>query len=297
MKNYHKYLNISEIETRWNFYITTVGYSKTDKNIHYPNTEQHPHDHGFSWNKGRILDGFYLVFIPFGRGYFESVDSPISEVDAGTCFILFPGKWHRYKPDPEIGWEEYWVGFKGDYPTYLMQEYFDQKNPVIRTGVNKEFLTLFTQLLSSVSQAQIGYPQAITGITLQIIAQLNRLKLMEKIQDDAESIWISQTIFLLQHQLNDNINIEKLAEKFPISYSKFRKLFKLHTGKSPNQYHLDLRLNKAKELLQESNMNIQEVGYQTGFESPYYFSRLFKKKYGYPPKFFRNQVKDTHPEQ
>src|SRR5690606_17354513 len=175
--------------------------------------------------------------------------------------------------------------------TYLMLEYFDQKNPVIKTGVNKEFLTLFTQLLSSVSQAQIGYPQAITGITLQIIAQLNRLKLIEKIQDDPESVWISQTIFLLQHQLNDNINVEELASKFPISYSKFRKLFKLHTGKSPNQYHLDLRLNKARELLQESNMSIQEVGYQTGFESPYYFSRLFKKKYGHPPKYFRNQGK------
>lgn len=289
MHNFHRYLNISDIEVEWDFYITTVGYSKTDRNIHYPNTGQHPKDHSFSWNKGRILKGFYLVFIPRGRGYFESVDFPMCEVEAGTCFILFPDKWHRYKPNTDFGWEEYWVGFKGTYPTYLMTQFFDQKNPVIRTGVNKELMDLFTQLLTHVSQAQIGYPQAITGVVLQILSQLNRVKLMEQIQEDPESIWISQTVFLLQHQLNSSVNIEQLAEKFPIGYSKFRKLFKIHTGKSPNQYHLDLRLNKAKELLKESNMTIQEIGFHTGFDSPFYFSRLFKKKYGQPPKFYRKR--------
>ncbi len=287
MENYHKYLNISKIERDWEFYITTVGYCKTNRNMHYPDTREHPKNYGFSWNKGRILDGYYIVFITSGSGVFESAETPPQEIEAGTCFILFPGVWHRYKPNPLIGWEEYWVGFDGSYPHHIMDKFFDVKNPFVNTGLNKELLAIFTQLLGTVSQAQIGYPQLIAGITMQLLGLLNRIKSTEKTENDAESVWISQAIFLLQHRLNDQINIEELAEKFPISYSKFRKAFKRLTGKSPNQYHLDLRLVKAEELLRNTNMSIKEIGYHTGFDSPYYFSRLFKEKFGVSPKIFR----------
>ncbi|MHC8950261.1 helix-turn-helix domain-containing protein [Sphingobacterium hungaricum] len=287
MENYHKYLNISELEKKWNFYITTVGYSKTEKNIDYPNPKDHPLDHGFSWNKGRILDGFYVVFITSGRGIFECESIGECAIHAGTCFVLFPGVWHRYKPDLTTGWEEYWVGFKGSYPQQLMESFFDQKVPIIKTGISNKLIAAFTDLLSTVHQAEIGYPQMITGQTLQIIAVLNRVKLMEEIKDDPESLWVSKVIFLLQHQLDRNLNIEELAAEFPISYSKFRKVFKSLIGVAPNQYHLELRLHKSKELLEEGNMSTKEIAYRTGFTSPHYFSRLYKKKFGFPPKVSR----------
>ncbi len=176
MENYHKYLNISKIERDWEFYITTVGYCKTNRNMHYPDTREHPKNYGFSWNKGRILDGYYIVFITSGSGVFESAETPPQEIEAGTCFILFPGVWHRYKPNPLIGWEEYWVGFDGSYPHHIMDKFFDVKNPFVNTGLNKELLAIFTQLLGTVSQAQIGYPQLIAGITMQLLGLLNRIK-------------------------------------------------------------------------------------------------------------------------
>ncbi|MEC5142922.1 AraC family transcriptional regulator [Chitinophaga sp. 212800010-3] len=287
MENYHKYLHISELERNWGFYVTTVGYCKTSKNARYPDTRQHPTDHGFSWNKGRILDGYYIVFITSGSGVVESAETSAQEVKAGSCFILFPGVWHRYRPNLLVGWEEYWVGFDGSYPQQVMNKFFNPKKPFINTGLNKELLAAFTQLLGTVSQAQIGYPQLIAGITMMILGVLNRTQLTEKTENDPESVWVSQAIFLLQHQLNNSVNIEELAGQFPISYSKFRKAFKRHTGQSPNQYHLGLRLDKAEELLKNTTLSIKEIGYHTGFESPYYFSRLFKKKFGVSPKAFR----------
>lgn len=289
MKNYHKYLNISEIEKEWGFFITTVGYSKTLKNMNYPDTDQHPANHGFSWNNGRILDAYYIVFITNGDGLFDSADTSTLEIKAGSCFTLFPDTWHRYKPNPRFGWEEYWVGFNGRYPREIMTKFFDPKDPVIKTGLNKELLLAFTQLLGMVSQAQIGYPQQIVGITMQILGILNKAKYKEDIENDPEAAWVSQAIFLLQHQLSEQINMEKLAGQFPISYSKFRKAFKKHTGKSPHQYHLDLRLNKATELLKNTKMTVKEVGYHTGFDSPYYFSRLFKEKFKVSSRAYRRQ--------
>jgi AraC-like ligand binding domain len=35
-------------------------------------------------------------------------------VDAGQVIFLFPGVWHRYRPDEKTGWDEHWVGFDGD---------------------------------------------------------------------------------------------------------------------------------------------------------------------------------------
>src|SRR5690606_25999689 len=268
MNNYHKYLHIDEIERDLGFYVTTVGYSKIDKNARYPEISGHPADHIFSWNKGRILDGYYIVFITSGNGVFESAKTPPHRIESGTCFILFPGVWHRYKPDPAFGWEEFWVGFNGDYPRHIMTKLFCPERPFVRTGVNKDLINAFTQLLSIVSQAQIGYQQIIAGVTLQVIGLLNRMTFTERSENDPEAIWVSKAIFELQRQLGNELYMEDLVAELPISYSKFRKLFKRLTGKSPNQYHLDLKLDKAEELLRSTNLSIKEIGYYIGFESP-----------------------------
>ncbi|WP_431216882.1 hypothetical protein ACQ86N_21385 [Puia sp. P3] len=91
MNNFHKYLAITELEETWGFYVTTVGYSRIEANQDYPHNQGHPLTHSFSWNKGRILNGYYLVFISKGKGVFESALSLSAEVEAGTCFFLFQG--------------------------------------------------------------------------------------------------------------------------------------------------------------------------------------------------------------
>ncbi|WP_262250033.1 AraC family transcriptional regulator [Parapedobacter soli] len=290
MDNYHKYLHISKIDKEWGFYVNTVGYCRTPKNIHYPSATEHPADHVFSWNKGRILDGYYVVFISSGSGVFESAETTPQIIEAGTCFLLYPGVWHRYKPNRNIGWEEYWVGFQGSYPAQIMEQFFTPKNPIVKTGLNKDLLVAFTNLLAAVSQAEMGYSQIVSGITLSILGLLNRINLTSSPKDDSESVWVSQAAFILQNRLSENINIEALVQKFPISYSKFRKSFKRLMGKSPNQYHLDLRLDKASELLGNTHLTIKEIGYHTGFESPYYFSRVFSAKFGMSPKAFRKNA-------
>jgi len=290
MSNYHKYLHISDIDKELGFYVTTVGYNKIERNMHYPDASQHPADHVFSWNKGRILDGYYIVFITAGSGVFESAKTPPQAVEPGVCFLLFPGIWHRYKPDPSHGWEEYWVGFNGSYPQHVMTRLFSPASPFIRTGLSKDLMNAFTQLLGTVVLSQAGYQQVIAGTTLQIIGLLNRILLTVQADDDPESLWVSKAILRLQNELANPIHMEDLVDEFPISYSKFRKSFKRITGKSPNQYHLDLRLEKAKELLATTRLTVTEIGYHTGFDSPFYFSRLFKKKFGISPKVLRRDT-------
>jgi AraC-like DNA-binding protein len=78
-----------------------------------------------------------------------------------------------------------------------------------------------------------------------------------------------------------------VARELNVSYSRFRALFRRCTGLSPAQYHLQLRIRRACELLEGSALRIKEVADRLGFESPYYFSRLFKKKTGVSPEAWR----------
>ena len=63
----------------------------------------HPSRYPFSWDLGRKLDEYQLVYIASGAGVFEAERVGTVRVIPGTVFLLFPGVWHRYKPDLASG--------------------------------------------------------------------------------------------------------------------------------------------------------------------------------------------------
>ena len=288
LSNYFKYLNTGPLEERWGFYITTVGHSHIHPNEHYPNNHAHPQNHSFSWNKGRILNGYYLIFISTGHGVFESALTEPVTVTAGTCFFLYPGVWHRYKPHANSGWEEYWVGFRGSFADELMNKgFFDAARPFLQPGQSPELLSLLHKLLATVRTSSAGYNQVIAGTTLEILGTLHAVSLLQEDEHDPTAKQISRARFMLEESLDKPVDMEKLVRELPMGYSKFRKAFKESTGESPNQYHLNLRLGRAKALLATTALSINEVAAQTGFDSLFYFSKLFKKKTGVSPRTYR----------
>jgi AraC-like DNA-binding protein len=103
---------------------------------------------------------------------------------------------------------------------------------------------------------------------------------LEQLMDYVESCWY-QPIF----------NVNKFSKEFGLSKSQlYRKLKKL-TGKSPNNFIREFRLNKALNLLYKQQRNIAEIAYETGFNSPEYFSKCFKDKYGILPSKYIQQHK------
>lgn len=287
LKNYFKYLNFSATEERWGTYVTTVGYSKTEPNDDYPN-QVHPESHQLTWNRGRILNDYYIVFISKGKGLFSSGLTPPTEISEGTCFFLFPGVWHRYKPDPRSGWEEFWIGFNGFYIEKLMDNgFFDSRLPLVPSSLNRDVLVLFQNIIESVQHSLPGYRQQIAGMTIQLLGIINTILQHHEYSHDPVEKMITKAKFVIQQSFEDHLDMEALAKSLPMGYSSFRKAFKRITGESPNQYHLNLRLKRAKNLLVTTVLNISEIAYQTGFESVFYFSRLFKKKNGISPSDFR----------
>ncbi|MCU0395270.1 MAG: AraC family transcriptional regulator [Chitinophagaceae bacterium] len=95
----------------------------------------------------------------------------------------------------------------------------------------------------------------------------------------------------LQKHAAEKILLDKVAALVHLSRSAFCKFFKRATGKTLSDYVNDLRIGNASELLIETDLPINEIAYQAGFDSLTYFNRIFFKKKEMTPRQFRNAIR------
>ncbi|SEK98711.1 transcriptional regulator, AraC family with amidase-like domain [Colwellia chukchiensis] len=102
---------------------------------------------------------------------------------------------------------------------------------------------------------------------------------------------ISQIQFWLKTNVNSAMNLNEIAQQFGISQRSFTRRFKRATGINARLYWQQLKIESAKELLAASNLSIQEVAYQVGFQDQASFTRLFKQMLNLTPKDYRAMVR------
>jgi AraC-like DNA-binding protein len=95
--------------------------------------------------------------------------------------------------------------------------------------------------------------------------------------------------FKMHNNLHKNMDVKLLAAELNVSYPWLRRAFKDIVGVAPGQYHLNIRIEKACKILKETDLTVNEVSYYLGFESEFYFSRIFKKKTGISPGKYRQK--------
>ena len=105
------------------------------------------------------------------------------------------------------------------------------------------------------------------------------------------SLWPSmeKSISYIQEHFNEEINVGKLYTLANMSKRSFMRYFMKTTGYSPIQYLLKVRILKACQLLRETDKSLADISGSCGFEDSSYFSRIFKKSTGLPPKVFRKR--------
>jgi len=87
---------------------------------------------------------------------------------------------------------------------------------------------------------------------------------------------------------DNNLNVENLADELLLSRSKLYRKIKALTGLTANEFIRNVRLEKSKEILENSEFSISEICYKVGFSSPSYFTKCFKLQYGVLPKEIRD---------
>lgn len=282
------YIVENERDQLWGLAIKCVGYEKIGKGEKYP-TDRHLAAYDFSPSIGRVLQEYQIVYITEGEGTFQSASVPETKITHGTMFLLFPGEWHTYKPDPKIGWSQMWIGFKGVNMEMRTANGFLSKNsPIFNVGVHEDVIKLFMEAITVAEQERAHYQIMLAGIVNHLLGVMYTYDRNEYFNKNEEMVnRINKARMIMLDKIESTVTIQEIAQELGMSYSSFRKQFKEYTGLSPASYFQDIKLQRAVELLRYTNMTIKEIAYLLNFESPDYFSTQFKKKMGKRPRDIR----------
>lgn len=293
-----KYLVANDRDVSWGLYVDTIGYEEIKPGEHYP-TQGHADGFYFDVNRGRKLDEYQLQYIKEGSGTFRSAHQPETHLRAGDVFLLFPGEWHTYCPDPDKGWKCYWIGFKGrNMDERMKANFLSIEKPVYHIGFSEEFIHVFDKAIEIAEAEAIYSQQTLAGSVNYLIGMMYSLERTYQLnKNKGKADLIHRARLRIRNSVEDDVTIQQIAEETGISYSNFRKLFKEYTGISPALYQQDLKIQRAKNLLSSTTNSIKEIAYKLHFESPDYFSARFRAKTGMRPSTFRTEHGACVPEQ
>ncbi len=98
---------------------------------------------------------------------------------------------------------------------------------------------------------------------------------------------VTRAIDFMQSSYNGPISIEDICQIVHLSPHYFIRLFKQHTGQTPYQYLMAIRVQRAQEMLEKSNYSKGEVAALCGFVNAGHFATLFKRYTGVAPSEYR----------
>ncbi len=283
-----KYLLANERDAQWGLTVSTVGFEHILPGDPYP-TKGHADGYYFDCNKGRTLNEYQLLYNPEGEGIFQSTNQKPIRLKPGDMFLLFPGEWHTYHPDPKMGWKSYWIGFRGkNMDDRVRAGFLTPTKPIYHVGYSFTIEGLYKRAYEAALEEAAFSQQLMAGIVNHLIGMMYSLERNRELSKNQQQVdMISRARMRIRESLESDTTIQQIAEELGVSYSNLRKLFKEHTGLSPATYQQELRLLRAKELLSTTELSIKEIAYRLNFESPDYFSAKFKAKMGLKPSEVR----------
>lgn len=285
---YSKYLVANARDLQWGLTVSTVGFDDICPHEAYP-SKGHADGYYFDPEEGRELWEYQLQYVVEGGGSFASGQQQATELRAGDIFLLFPGEWHTYRPDPETGWKCYWIGFKGhNMDDRVRAGFLSPAHPIYHVGYSAEMVGLFEHARRCAADEEPYYQQILAGTVNMLIGLMYSMERTISLNRNQQHIdLISKARLRIRESLEQPLTIQQLAEDLGMSYSNFRKLFKLYSGVSPSTYQQDLRIQRAKELLSTTDKSVKEIAYQLNFDSPDYFSSKFRQRVGHKPSEMR----------
>lgn len=214
-------------------------------------------------------------------------------VKSGQGFLIYPGQINTYFADEALPWEYMWIEFDG----LRVKEAFDLTelsldSPIYRPR-SKELRELMMQEMAYIVHHPKEAPMHLIGHLYLFLDYLTRsaTRTTQVHSSKMSDYYIKEAINFIEQNFQNNISIEEIAGVCGINRSYFGKIFRNSVGRSPQEFLMNYRMVKARELLKLTSLSIAEVGSAVGYENQLHFSRAFKGVYGVSPREWRNQNK------
>ncbi|GEN68265.1 AraC family transcriptional regulator [Chryseobacterium rhizosphaerae] len=164
-----------------------------------------------------------------------------------------------------------------------LDEYFLFNNQALASATNN----IMRIAMDDNSQKDIMADFALKELLIRLM-QTQARSMVEKNMVKNKSR-IGFVVDYIKKNLHQKLSIDSIARLAYVSKSNFFRMFKDELGTSPNEFILQERINRAKELLADQN-SIKETAFQTGFSDTNYFTRVFKQLEGTTPKNYQNKI-------
>ena len=236
---------------------------------------------------GARLD-WYIQLVDEG-----SMQSECGEVNKFQFIVWPPEKNHHYEKNDCSTFCYYWAHFTGSFAETLLKE--NGIEPLKVYTINEELMKTIRREWGFLFREYIlrrqNYDIMVASLLTSIIVRLGRhIKKNETAVSDGDlRKRLENTVAYIHNHYTEQIPINVLAENEHISESRFRELFKKAFGISPGEYIINLRIERASELLITTDSSVSYISAVCGYTDEFYFSRIFKKKTGYSPLMYRRE--------
>ena len=207
----------------------------------------------------------------------------------GDLVVVNPGTLHEERSDAKAPLRLIFLAIRDFAVPGLPAGCLSQeKYRVLSCGEYRYKMDIYLRELLQETSSQIEFYQEISqGLVSALLVLVMRLIRINP-EDEAA---LSQECQKIKEYLDQNftspITLDSLSETVYISKHYLSHLFKEQTGVSPIKYLTSKRMEKACELLSETELPVSEVSKAVGYENPLYFSQVFKRIYGISPVKYR----------
>lgn len=149
-------------------------------------------------------------------------------------------------------------------------------------------------MVKEIEERRTGYHEAIRLITCQLLLQINRLILTENGNPNKSlrmaPSWMMEALEQIDEHPELDFSLSNLAEHANVSASHFSRVFRQLTTMNVSNYINAKRMIRAKEMLLQTEDNINVIAEHCGYDTPTHFYRVFKSLTGVTPSVYRKNA-------
>jgi len=257
-------------------HITDIGY--------YPKASHHFRERTTGTSQ------FILIYCIDGKGEIR-LNETVHSIPTDHFFIIPAGIPHAYRSDVHDPWSIYWIHFSGN-KSGIYSRFACQPIPIERGKTSRisDRVDLFSELFRNLDRGfGIETLEYVNLCLPHLLASFTHLSQFRLIKESGEKDPVAQSINFMLENLTKKLKLEEIATETGLSASHYSRLFQNRTGHSPIDYFIQLKIQRACRLLDNSGLMIADVAREMGFDDQFYFSRVFRKVMGMSPVEYRKR--------
>ena len=267
--------------------------NNTDLNIYQCGYEDCSPDHFY----GPALRDHYLIhYVISGKGVFDDGEKTY-KLQKGQGFLICPDIKTYYEADAEDPWAYMWVGFQGlKAKSYLKEANLNVNSPVfsVENDYIDDKLKESLQEMNEVKNIEKSTEVRLVGLLYKFISYLienNNFNAGDsKINsNETKGKYLKKAIIFIEKNYSHDIGVKDISDYLGLHRSYLYSLFKNKMNIAPQEYLIKFRINKALELMKNTDLSIGDVARSVGYNDPLNFSKIFKQRKKVSPSKYREK--------